>query len=480
MRRVVLLFINGDRHEIAGDAAFSPLTDYLRYQNRLTGTKVVCAEGDCGACTVLVAKVDHAGMVSDFVPVNACITTPALLDGAHIVTVEGLACVAELHPVQEVMTQNHGTQCGFCTPGFVVSLAALFERKSYVTPKQASNALTGNLCRCTGYEPILKAANAIDEDLTGILRARYLSDAEVNRELCARAHDDLILEIPGASYFAPATLQALLEYKRDHPDARLIAAATDIGVQANKRVGWRQKFCSANRIAACREIRDEADALVVGVGVTLARLQEVVKDSHSDFHSLLNVFASPQIKNVATLVGNIANASPIADCLPFLFVMDAELRIANHRGSRDIKVGHFYRGYKQIDVQPDEVIVAVKIPKLVSGDVLKLYKVSRRRDLDISCVTAAYLLRCSGDKITESRVAYGGVGPTVSRLPQAEAILDGQNISRSLFEQAGHVAASEVNPIDDVRGGREYRLKLVKNLMVKFHHEEFSRTKYSP
>lgn len=474
MRRSVILYINGNRHEISGAQAFAPLTDYLRYAQRLTGTKVVCAEGDCGACTVLCSSRPGEKLKS----LNSCITIPALLDGSHLITVEGLEDAADLHPVQKAMVNCHGAQCGFCTPGIVCSLAGLFEEHNEVTEKRARNALTGNLCRCTGYEPILKSAAAVAEDLTGRLKSRYLNDAKITQELRQISNQDLFLECAAQSYFAPTSLQSLLEYKQSQPKARLIASATDMGVMANKGKLQYQALCSLNRVPGNEKIREDADHLVVGAGATLTDLQNAAKNLYPEFYELLKIFASPQIKNVATLVGNVANASPIADTLPFLFVMKALVEIQSTAGQRVVNINDFYRGYKVLDLKPDEIITAIRIPKLRGDEVLKLYKVSRRKDLDISCVTAGFLFKMRDETIAEARVAYGGVGPTVLRLTQTEDFLRGKTLDLNDLAQASETALAEVAPISDVRGSKDYRLLLVKNLFLKMHYDQVRGTKH--
>lgn len=474
MRKTVILHINGKRYEIGGARAFTPFSDYLRYVSRLTGTKVVCAEGDCGACTVLVSRRG-----SDFIPVNSCITMPVLLDGAHIVTVEGLEDENGPHPVQDAMVRHHGSQCGFCTPGFVCALAGRFECDADRDEKKTRNALTGNLCRCTGYEPILKSAASVTAELTGRLKNRYLSDVSIGAELAKLAEDDLYLEAGGRSFFAPVKLSRLLKYKKDRPQARVVSAATDLGVLVNKGKASYQALCSLYRVPETSRIETGANAVTIGASVTLAELKRAVKDVFPEFCDLLNVFASPQIKNVATLVGNIANASPIADTLPFLFVMNAELEIRGHAVKRRVGINDFYRGYKEMDLAPEEIITAVRVPKLKANEKLFLHKVSRRKDLDISCVTSGYLFKMRGCAVVEARVAYGGVGPTVLRLPKTEEFLRGKALSLETFEGAGGMARSEVKPISDVRGSRDYRLRLVKNLFVKTYYDgQDGRTKY--
>lgn len=473
MRDFVRLQVNGVEHQVRGEQMFLPVTDFLRYTLGLTGTKVVCSEGDCGACSVVQLVANSSGEIQAQ-PMKACLTIPALLDGAQLVTVEALQNAQHLHPVQEAMITHQGAQCGFCTPGIVCTLAALFDQKKSPDLKQVRNALTGNLCRCTGYEPILTASQHV-KGKQHELRERFY-DAKFEGKT---AQDDLLLQVNGVQCFAPLSLKALCDYKQKNRDARIVASATDIGVQVNKGKSSYANFCSPYRIKELTSIQEESDAIVVGAKVTLTALQQSVEKLYPEFFEMLKIFASPQIKNVATLVGNVANASPIGDTLPFLMAMNAIVVLQSAEQNRHVAIENFYLGYKKMDLKDNEIITHIRIPKLKPGQFLKLFKVSRRKDMDISTVTAAYLLDLKDDVISGARVVYGGVGPTVQRLPNTEDFLKGQTWSEATFAAAGDVARAEVAPQTDVRGSREYRLQLVKNLFLKLYYEKADPAKYS-
>lgn len=473
MRDFVRMLVNGVEHQVRGDAMFLPLTDFLRDRLRLTGTKVVCSEGDCGACSVVRLVADSSGEIQAQ-PIKACLIIPALLDGAQLITVEALQTAQHLHPVQEAMITHQGAQCGFCTPGIVCALAALFDQKTSPDLKQVRNALTGNLCRCTGYEPILTASQHV-HGKQHVLRDRFY-DAKFAG---STVHEDLLLQANAVQCFAPITLAALCEYKQKNRDARIVASATDIGVQVNKGKSLYVHFCSPYRIKALASIQEESDALLVGAKVSLTELQQSVEKLYPEFFEMLKIFASPQIKNVATLVGNVANASPIGDTLPFLLAMNATVVLQSLEQTRFVPIEKFYLGYKKMDLKDNEIITHIRIPKLKPGQFLKLFKVSRRKDMDIATVTAAYLLDLKNDVINGARVVYGGVGPTVQRLPNTEAFLKGQMWSEATFAAAGDQARAEVSPQTDVRGSREYRLQLVKNLFLKLYYEKGDGAKYS-
>ncbi len=454
MRDHILIHINGKPHRIDGDAAFDTLANYLRQDIAATGTKIVCEEGDCGACTVLTRRAAN----DDYRPVNSCILNLAQLDGSSIVTVEGLREEKSLHPVQEAMVQCHGAQCGYCTPGFVVAMAGMFEVCDRVNEKQVRDGLTGNLCRCTGYEPIIKAALAVDGGSSAKMRERYPTLPEANDS------------VQVGTFCAPATLDEAIAFKRDHPGCTIVQGGTDVGVWVNKRRYQAPAMLSLAKIDSLRELREEDGAIVVGANATLANFETFIADRIPELAGILAIFGSPQIKNAGTLAGNIANGSPIGDTLPYLFVAGATLEL---NGTRTVPIDRFYLGYRKFDLQPDEIITRVRIPIVHT---LKLYKVSRRKDLDISAFTAAIRLTLDGDRITRATIAYGGVAPTVIRLPRTEAFLTGKSATLDTFEQAGRIARAEIKPISDVRGSADYRLQLAENIMAKFWYEVFGET----
>lgn len=452
-RDYLRLLVNGKEHRIGGTEAFATLGNWLRRDVAATGTKLVCEEGDCGACTVLLRR--NGG---DFQPVNSCILLLAQLDGASIVTVEGLAQDGALTPLQQSMIACHGAQCGYCTPGFVVAMTAMYERCDRVNEKQVRNGLTGNLCRCTGYEPIIKAALDVDGAAMPKIRERYPQTID--------ARDAVRI----GSFFAPATLEDAVRFKGENPGCTIVQGATDVGVWINKRNFTAPAMLSLAKIPGLDELREDGDAVVAGANVTLAAFESFIESRIPELFGILNIFGSPQIKNAGTLAGNIANGSPIGDTLPYLYVAGAELEF--NGGARRVAVPDFYLGYKKFDLKADEIITRVRVP--IVRDKLKLYKVSRRKDLDISAFTAAIRLRTTDGHINSATIAYGGVAPTVIRLPRTESFLAGKPLSLATFEEAGRIARGEVAPISDVRGSADYRAQLAENILPKFWYEVFS------
>lgn len=469
MRDHVLLYVNGRRFEIRGPAAFSSLTDFLRQSCELTGTKVVCAEGDCGACTVLVGEPVDDGL--RYVTVDACIQFLYQLDGKHIVTVEGLNPTGQcdLHPIQKAMVDCHGSQCGYCTPGFVMALAGRAElgAERKCSP-DVRISLTGNLCRCTGYVSILNAAAAIDSANIPTLADLYPS-APIAGELRSAFSEPLQLETPTARFFAPHTMDDAIDFKAKYPKSAIVSGGTELGVVRNKLGIEPPVLLNLTRIRGLCEIATDDAGVVIGANVAWTQIEDWARVALPEFYRIIIRFGSPQIRNVATLVGNVANGSPIADSLPLLLVMDAELDLAGPAGTRRVKIVDFYKGYKIKDLAPDEIITHVRIPHLGREDALKLYKVSRRNDLDIATFGAAIRVRRAGEIITRAFVAYGGVAATVVRLPATEAFLKGKRFTEEVFTEAGTVARSEIEPISDVRGSRDFRWTLAETILAKFH-----------
>lgn len=488
MRDHLVLYINGVRHAVAGPAAFATLSDYLRYELGSTGTKIVCEEGDCGACTVLVGR-PVAGRLR-YRSVNSCIQTLLQLDGTHVVTVEGLKQDGRLSPIQEAMVEAHGAQCGFCTPGFVVAMHGVVEQKHFAaatltgSPRESDNGrlaertwrdgLTGNLCRCTGYEPILAACSRVQKDQVMALAKQY-EDSSIARDLQNAVVESFALETlrdgAGLRAFGPTSIAEAIACREKYPAARVVAGATDLGVQINKQRVEPAEFLSLTNIPELERLEVESDSIYIGATAVWSDIESIAARSAPEFAKILALFASPQIKNVGTLVGNIVNGSPIADSLPFLYVMDAMLELSGPSGQRQVNINSFFRGYKDLDLHPAELVVGVRVPLISSAETLKLYKVSRRRDLDISAFTAAIRVQVDSGKIVSAAVAYGGVGPVILRLRAVEEFLVGRKPDEQTFAEAGRRARSEITPISDVRGSAEFRFELAENIMLRFYEE---------
>jgi xanthine dehydrogenase small subunit len=473
MRNHLILWLNGVRREVRGGDAFLTLSDYLRGRLGLVGTKIVCAEGDCGACTVLVADPSD-GQGGRFRPIDSCIRFLFQLDGCHVVSIEGLAGDGPLTPVQQAMVDCHGSQCGFCTPGFVMTLAGACHHGHIDWRRE----LAGNLCRCTGYTSIFEAAEraaaAPDSLLDKFPAASWAAEGGRLR----RESLDLTGNIAGIErrVSSPTTLPEAVALRQEALEARVVAGATDLGVLWNKGRLRLNHWLDIGRVAELRGLEivetPAGAVLVAGALATWTDLLVVCRDACAEFVPILEAFGGPQIRHVGTLGGNIVNGSPIADSLPLLSAMDAELELVSVSGTRVVGINRFFLGYKQLDLRPDELLVRVRMPLPAPGEILRLTKVSRRRDLDISTFTSAVRIRLAGDRIAAAAIAYGGVGPTVVRLCETEASLLGKPFTEETFRAAGERAAAEITPLSDVRGSADYRRQLACNVLLKLFHEQ--------
>jgi xanthine dehydrogenase small subunit len=469
MRDHLLIHVNGRPHRIDGAMAFQSLSNFLRYDLTLIGTKVVCAEGDCGSCTVLVGRAENEKLV--YRPVTSCIQFLYQLDGAHVVTIEGLLYDGQLNPAQDAMVRCHGAQCGFCTPGFVVSMCSAFERGE--TERHSMRAaLVGNLCRCTGYESIVRAAMGVDHTAMKRLDDLYPPAPLVDAMSAAHA-EPVLVHGNGKAFFKPTMLADATEFKASNPTCVIVAGGTDVGVQMNKCLRDPQVVMSLAGLTELGEIMQADGVLTVGACATLMELERATEQCCPELNGMLRRHGSPLIRNAGTLAGNIANGSPIGDAMPALFVLGAQIELAGRGGAtRRVDINDFYTGYRATVMRPDELIARVHIPLPTPGDIFKLYKVSKRHDLDISSFTAAFYATLRGDGVIDRiRIAYGGVGPVILRLPKTEAFLTGQGFDEQTMAAAGELARTEITPISDVRGSAEFRLQLGENIVRRFHAE---------
>lgn len=483
MRDYALIYLNGRRLEVRGQHSAMMLSDFLRYERSLTGTKIVCAEGDCGACSVLrwfpfPAKKSAAG---GFEAINSCIVTVAQLDGSSLVTIEGLADAngGKLTPVQEALVSCHGSQCGFCTPGFVVALTALVEKKigslqtDPIDVRTAQNYLTGNLCRCTGYTPILHAASTISLRECKSLTKSYLT-TKIKHELAAAVKQPFEIASDEFLFHAPTTVTAATKFTAKHPGARILGAGTDLGVLSNKNKIVLREALSLHLISELYEIKEIAakqartKRLHVGARLTMAGLRRIAEKRIPELSRFLDLFASPQIKNVATLVGNVANGSPIADTIPALLALNATAVIYGVKGKRVVPLADFYLGYRKTSLRKGEWIGALEFDIPHPKESFSLFKSSQRKDLDISCVNAAYRITWTDGVIKQCRFAMGGVAAIPLRLKGVESFLEGKDLTPLVVAKAIDLAHREMTPLSDLRGSSAYRRVVTENLLLKF------------
>ena len=443
--------LNGERVDVRDVSPDTTLLDWLRRNGRV-GSKCGCAEGDCGACTVALREGEK------WRAINSCIALLPMFAGRELLTVEGLAREdGELHPVQRCMVKHGGSQCGYCTPGFVMSMFEGYER-GLREPAQIADQLCGNLCRCTGYRPIRDAAVE-----AFALRGEGEAPAEP-----ARFSRDESLGSAGASpshvFLQPTSLAELLALKREHPGVRLVAGATEIGVEINKKFARFPQLISTERVAELREVRASEGAWHFGAAATLTEIEEALAGDLPSFGKMLTLFASRQIRNRATLGGNLVTASPIGDSAPVLLSLDASVILASESGERTVALSEFFTGYRRTALRADEVMKTIVVPR-VKGRKVAFFKVSKRREMDISIVAAAFCVETDAAGIvTHARMAFGGVAPTPMRAPDAERTLMGKAL---ICAEITPLLRDAFSPIDDGRGSAEYRRRAGREFVGK-------------
>jgi xanthine dehydrogenase small subunit len=452
---VIEFTLNGNAVRVDDPAPHVTLLDFIRSRG-LTGAKEGCAEGECGACAVLLVEPD--GDKSAYRVVNSCLMFLPMAASREVYTVEALAHGGELADVQRAMAAGGGSQCGYCTPGFVVSLFAEHYRTDRVGECDTM-ALAGNLCRCTGYRPIRDAAHALGPAPAGPLRDR----------LDRRAPELAAVSLPRFS--RPTSVDACVSLLRDRPGAKLIAGATDLAVESNLFARRWDHLVSVDAIDELREFANDERSVRIGAALSLTEIGRQWLDAPQAFREWLTLFASPLIRNRATLGGNLATASPIGDGPPLLLALDAVVHVAGTSGRRAIALSDFFAAYRKTAMLPGELITSIEIPKPMP-QFLRFYKVAKRRLDDISTVAAAIAMDFDGTgRVRRARFAYGGVAATPVRIIEAEAAVIGQVWSEAAVERAQAVLDRTLRPLSDHRGSREYRLEVSKSLVRKHQWE---------
>ncbi|MCB4822054.1 xanthine dehydrogenase small subunit [Roseicella aerolata] len=443
----ITLVLNGSPVALpAGTSPTMTLLDWLRGPAGLTGTKEGCAEGDCGACTVVLEGADGSRA-----PVNACLALLGQLHGCAVRTVEGLrGPEGGPHPVQRLLAEGDATQCGFCTPGIAMAAWAHAREGGSV-----HEALAGNLCRCTGYRPIVDAFARLEDDgaappaLPAVGGARF--------------------EAPGQVFHRPATLAELLELRAAHRGAWLLAGGTDLGLLASEHRQRPPVVIHLSAVPELQALTADTGGLTIGAALPYARLLPRLEGPFAPLGAMLARLGSRQIRAMGTVGGNLGTASPIGDMLPPLLALGAVLRIASVRGEREQRLEDFLLGYRRTALAPDEVILTIRLPRPAAGAVLACEKVSKRHDQDISAVSAGFLLRIEGGRIAGARLAFGGMGPMAARAPAAEAMLTGALLAPACFAGAADELAKDVSPLSDWRGSAAYRLAAAQGLLRRLY-----------
>jgi xanthine dehydrogenase small subunit len=471
--KTIRFILNGEDIALGAISPRLTLLDWLRLDRRLTGSKEGCAEGDCGACTVLVGRLVGGRLAYE--SVNACIRFVGSLNGTHVVTIEHLkGGDGLLHPVQQAMVDCHGSQCGFCTPGFVMSLYGLWLSEDNPSRQRIEQALQGNLCRCTGYEPIVKAAEQVaaarpSSVFDPIERTRH----EVTARLQAIAHGPTVhIAHEGDDLYVPASVADLADVLGRYPHATIVAGSTDVGLWVTKQGRTINPVIFIGGIEALQTIVEDDEGVVIGAGVTYSQALATLAKSHLALGRLLPRIGGEQVRNMGTIGGNIANGSPIGDTPPALIALGAEIFLRSKEGGRTVRLEDYFIDYGKQDRERHEFVETISVPKLAGDARFSVYKISKRRDEDITAVLGAFYLRLDGDdKVTEIRLAYGGMAGIPKRAAAVEAALLGRAWSEANVTAAAALLGEDFQPLTDWRASADYRLLAAKNLLTRFFLE---------
>jgi xanthine dehydrogenase small subunit len=470
MRESIQFLLNGRLETLRNLPPATTLLNYLRKVKRLTGTKEGCAEGDCGACTVVIGELNEGHVC--YRAVNACILLLGMLEGRSVTTVEHLrGADGRLHPVQQALLDAHASQCGFCTPGFVMSLYALYLGAEEPRPRRGriNDVLAGNLCRCTGYGPIVRAAQSMHDLPAPDTGVKESSDLV---QLQAIAHrETVVLECGGRRFYSPASLEDFARLCAENPGATIVSGATDVGVWITK---WHRDLASfiwTGRVGELKAVREEGALLRIGAAAPWSDVEPLIAQHFPDFGEVVRRFGSVQVRNTATIGGNIANGSPIGDAAPALIAIGARVVLRKEMRRRTLPLEAFFIAYGRQDRQPGEFVEAIEVPLLADPARLKCYKLSKRFDQDISAVCGAFNIDVVDGTVREARICYGGMAATPKRASSVEAALKDQAWTLATVMAALPAFDHDYAPLSDVRGSASYRARAAKNLLVKYFHE---------
>ncbi len=453
-------------HKIKNPDPNKTILNFIRNDLKKTGTKEGCAEGGCGACTIVLGELSNGKII--YKSINACISFLPILNGKQLILVEDLVYNNKPHPVQEAMVKFHGSQCGFCTPGFTMSLFSMQKNYKSLTKDIVEEALSGNLCRCTGYRPIIDAAksfnNKKDQD-------QFRKNQNKTINLLKKIKDvDIEINHQGKKYFAPKTIANLRKLLKKYPNAKILSGGTDLSLEVTKFRKEIKNIISINSVNKLNFIKKSKNQLEIGATISLFNFQNLIKKYFSDFYDVLKRYGSVQIRNVGTIAGNIATASPIGDTLPLLLSLNAKVVVQGINQKKIYSLNEFFISYRKTKLKKSEFIYSIKIP-LNKKNIFKAYKISKRFDDDISSVCGSFSFLIKKNKITKASIAYGGMSEIPKRATIIEKNLINSEFSENTFNKAVNFMDKDFSPLNDMRASRNYRLIVAKNLLLKAFYE---------
>ena len=438
------------------------LLNFIRIKLKKTGTKEGCGEGGCGACTVVLGELENNNI--NYKAINACITFVTSLEGKQLILVEDLVSEDELHPVQKAMVKYHGSQCGFCTPGFVMSLFAMYKNYSSYSEAIIKDSVQGNLCRCTGYRPIIDAAKSlkIESGFDHFSRSKKITLGLLKK---IKQRNITIIN-DNKKYFAPKSVNELKSILKQEPNYKLISGGTDVSLIVTKERKDLNSLIYMNSINELNYIKENNNYIEVGATTPLINFESFIKKYFPDFSQILKRYGSVQIRNICTIAGNIATASPIGDTLPLLLALDSQIVIQDKSKTQILPLNSFFIGYRKTKLKKGQFIHSIRIPVL-KKNIFKAYKISKRIDDDISSVCASFNIEINNNKIKKIKIAYGGMSSIPKRAFNCEKILLNSFLSDNTINKAKKLLEKDFNPITDARASKKYRMEVAKNLLEK-------------
>ena len=460
---IVKFVLNNEICELNNPDPNQTILNFIRTKLKKTGTKEGCSEGGCGACTVVLGELKKNEII--YKAINACIAFVPALQGKQLLVVEDLVTEkGDLHPVQEAMVKYHGSQCGFCTPGFVMSLFSMYKNHNSYNNELIKDSIAGNLCRCTGYRPIIDAAKSLNKiNKSDQFKKNKKNTIKLLKKINLK---NIFIENKGKKYFSPRTIKELKKVIKKNSNSHFLSGGTDLSLIVTKERKDINNIINLKDIDELDFIEEKNNNIEVGAATPLIKFEKFILKYYPDFNSVLKRYGSVQIRNVCTIGGNIATASPIGDTLPILLSLNSEIVIETTKNKKILPLKNFFLGYRKTKLKKGEFIYSIKIP-IYKNNVFKAYKISKRFDDDISSLCASFNLEIVNKKIKKAIIAYGGMAEIPKRATNCENFLNNTNLSLDNFEKAKNFLEKDFTPIDDMRATKDYRIEVAKNLLIK-------------